>query len=496
MTAEAKRRIARASVAILIVAVGLCVIFARIERSPRLLDQDEAACIFAGYYLETFLDRDFKNENWHAFDKYAEHPPVGGYLFGSMLHVISEPMKSAEPRRFWFEHTFDPDYYPHKFFDEISKRYSYHQLISARTMSAGIAFFTALFAMLMMKRLFGLRAALAFYALLVSNPLYAHIGRLATYDIFILLLMVCGVWIAQEIATATALSRARATLFALALAAVIGVGISTKISFFSVIPLIFLPAVFLAGDRRKALRRALIVAAAIPVGLLIGHLLDPASYGHFFGTIAERIRARSDMIGIQRTLFFMEDLKNPAERAGFDLYEIFFWRQGQCLAAILSTLSLAYPFFFRGNKRKAAYVFSIAGVCLFFTFFMTPLAWVRYAAQYLPFIMMPAGLGFCVIFYILGNFRQGGQRFRIFSLILFLILIILVHIASFLLPILGRKPPPSPQRIEISRKFAWSLTHPGEDPNIHKELYNFFVTTGDIKQAKKQADIVEKMGVK
>ena len=95
------RRITIIICAVVIVA-GTAFTMLNVDRSGRLRDIDEAAWLFNGYYLDLYATGRWDDRAWNEFDMCAQHPPAANYLFGALLHAIGEPMKSMEPRRFWF----------------------------------------------------------------------------------------------------------------------------------------------------------------------------------------------------------------------------------------------------------------------------------------------------------------------------------------------------------------------------------------------------------
>jgi hypothetical protein len=66
-----------------------------------LIDSDEVAWIFAGYYFNLyFLRFDFFHPDWKDYEAF-DHPPFAKYVVGGSLYLKGYTIDSLDPKKFW-----------------------------------------------------------------------------------------------------------------------------------------------------------------------------------------------------------------------------------------------------------------------------------------------------------------------------------------------------------------------------------------------------------
>lgn len=65
-----------------------------------LIDSDEVAWIFTGYYFNLyFLRFDLFHSDWSDYEAF-DHPPLAKYIVGGSLYVKGYTIDSLDPKRF------------------------------------------------------------------------------------------------------------------------------------------------------------------------------------------------------------------------------------------------------------------------------------------------------------------------------------------------------------------------------------------------------------
>lgn len=475
-------------VLIAVILIGVISLIWSVDRGPKLLDLDEAAWVFNGYYLDLYLSGDWKNPDWVAFDKYAQHPPAANYVFGALLHAIGEPMKDMEPRRFWFEHDLEIILSPGQFISGVMKRLSMRQVVACRFMAAAFACLAAGTVFLFASRLFGPLAGVVSFLLLILHPLFRHVATLATADTFFIFLTVLTVWLSFELATR------KSWILASLLSLVLGVSFGTKIVSFANVGAVAIVMAFMSRSKRDWFTSAIFVLVAVFGSLAIAYLLDPGLSGAPLAQTLSRIAWRQDRIGIQQIVFVSQRIASWTGRLSFALYFEFFSEIVGVIIFLLTTSCVARCLSASPERRKCVLVTILATYFFGLTLLTLPMSWVRYVAQYLPFAVLPAGAGAVLIFDIVKKWSGFSKPGRIYRLVVALGVVTITPLLQIVLSPKGvhMPPPPTEQEVRIAKMFAFSLTHPGEDQAVHKYLYEYFKGKGEDKRAEEQLNFYRK----
>lgn len=450
----------------LALAAGAASLFASVDSSPHLRDADEAAWAFNGYYLDLYLSGDWENPDWRAFDRYAQHPPAANHLFGALLHAVGEPMRTMEPRRYWFENDMLLALDPGRFIGEIGRRLSARQLVAGRWMAAGFAWLAAVSLFFMARKVAGALAGLLAFALIILHPIFRGAAALATADTFFIFLTVAAVWVAAEIPRALASSRRRAWALALLLALVLGISFATKIIAFANIAAAAIAAALFCRSKRELLASAALIAMAVAAGLGVAYLLDPGLHGSPISQTLARIAWRQERIGIQQVVFVGQRLATVGQRLSFAAFFDFLSSAPGMIAALGSAACAIACTRASDLRRGAICAISLAAYYFILTIYALPMAWPRYLAAYLPFLILPAGVGAAAIVRIARGWSLAPARVRQQSLAGALAAMLALGAArAALSPREAHMPPaPTAEEIRASRGLAEKLLADHDGP--------------------------------
>lgn len=481
----------RAAVALLaaVIIAGLAISLLNVKRTRQLFDVDEAAWIFNGYYLDLYLFGDWKNPDWRAFEKYAQHPPGTAYVFGALLHAIGEPMRSMEPRRFWFENDMNLILDPPKFFKGLYERLSYRQVIAGRYMSAAFAWMTAAAVMLLAYRLTRspIGAVVAF-VLFIFHPLVMSVGTLAAGDTFIMFASVLAIILSMEIAI-----RKRWWLLWPTLAAAMGVAFASKISSYALIPPAAAVAIAISEDKRIAVRNAALVCLAAAAAFGVACILDPGLHASPISATIERFYWRMDRVGIQKIVFVDQYLGSVADRISFCLHHLFFSSASAMIFIGLSIAGIVRGLRMGQGRRPAICAIFLFAYFLILTVAFTPMAWTRYVAAYLPFMMILPALG---VEAICEGIRHGAvKKGSLTAAAVVLAVLIVIGWASNL-RWRGNQPLADRYHRNIAMLFAFSQMYPGGDGAVHETLFRYFDAMGERQRADREMEILQKMAIR
>lgn len=490
----------KSAAAVLVAAVlviGAVFSVASVDRSDRIRDVDEAAWIFNGAFLDLYLSGDWDNPDWNAFDVYAHHPPLGNYIFGALLYAIGEPVKSMEPRRFWYANSFDIAWRPGYFIEGLYDRVTGRQLVAGRILSALVGWLAAVALMVLAWRLIGPVAGISSYALLLLHPVFRDVATLCSVESLIMLLSVLTVLFSWEMGRSMSCNRPVAALWCLLAGVCFGLFLATKISAIPWIAAVAMAAIAGARGKREIALSLLGIAAVALVAFGLAVLLDPGLHRAPLATTIERIELRFIQVDMQSRFFLWQRIPDIWGRLAFSSYWAFF---SSAFAFILFLLALAGV----GGRflcspvspdRGRSLVVSLAALSFFMVAATLPLAWVRYVATALPFIALLGGLGSENLRNIAPNWRRLARprRLAVGSIAGFLVLASILLSFGFRFYGWHEPPAPSNEELRISRMFLFSLKNPGIDRGVHNELLRYFEDRGERVWADYQRSWLEKM---
>ena len=490
------------SIIIVVLAVGLYFNIHNVKDDYQLRDSDEAAWIFNSKFLDLYMDGDWKNPAWNEFDKYAQHPPVGKYLFGVLMKSIDKPVKDMEGRRFWFENDMSTVLNSKAFSAELIKRLDYKQVLAGRYMSAIFGFLTAACLMYLGIRLFSYAGGIASFILLLLHPVFRYAQSLCSGDTFIMFISFLAIIFSYEMCVKKR-KIGRELLFVLALGIMLGLAFGSKISSYALIlPVLIIPIIY-SSDRKHLSLLLKMSLLSIIIGFLVVYLLDPGLHESPVFTLVQRILARVERVQIQKYVFIDHSFKSFTERLSFGVYSIYFSSSIPLIAFILTKVGFLFLLFsiFPFNKRNVAFCVLIFLFGVIFTVYFLQMAWPRYAAMNLPFMMLATASGTATLKNYFSSLRTSDKRKRLTGFVC-IIVVMLYAWSSYLyfkpnerhLPTLATKD----ERI-MAKMFAFSLARPGVDRRIHEILYNYFNGLGDktwVKYEKLVLDTISQKDLK
>lgn len=465
---------------------GLVFNISRVDTSYNLRDIDEAAWVFNGYFLDLYISGDWKNPDWNAFDRYANHPPVGAYVFGLLEHAIGEPMKSMEPRRFWFENDLDAVNFPEPFIKGLMERLTPKQLIAGRMMAAVFGWFAAIALMILAWRLVGPIAGIASFSLFLVHPAILQVSNLCSIETFIILISIFTVMAAFEMGSAIDVHRGKMIRWWVLLAFAFGLFLGIKISAFTWVAAIAVAAVAGTSNRRTALHAILGVALAVVAAFGIAILLDPGLHTNPLQVTLERLDWRLLRIEIQQMIFIGRKIDSFLHRFAFAFGWTFSSSAISYAVLVLCSFGILGRkiFVVKGQKdKKHALVFGLAVYSFFIMLMTLPMAWVRYVSTSVPFIILLAGVGASWFWGMCTNWKSIPIKTRwvVISCAVIIIAASESLYIGFHMHKWHRTSLPSKEETLIARKIAWSLARPGTDPSVHRELMGYFEKIGNKK---------------
>ncbi len=384
------------------IAVAAAFIFCMmsVNTAPRQLDADETAWIANAHYFELFMAGDFDSAKWHEFEKYGQHPPVGSYLFGALTRAIGYPVKTMEPRRFWYEKDMLLFLDPGKFYAEMGKRVNYEQVLAGRYMSMFFGWVTAVLTMILAYRLCGAFGGVTALFLMVLHSRFIIVATLCAGDTFIMALAVGVVLASIEMGRRG--SKLRWPVF---LGVLLGLAVETKISLFSLVPVVFVVSVLSAvhceelqgevvSPHVPRVKRAIVGSiTAVVVAALVAYAIDPGMWGGPISETILRFATRAERVDIQRNVFVFDRLDTLWERLRF-IACVYFFKSSEGLALLgLTVAGLFALLFSKKMLMKRIIVLFLTAYFFALTVLMAPLSWLRYIIAFMPFLILPAAYG-------------------------------------------------------------------------------------------------------
>jgi len=145
----------------------------------RLIDADEVAWIFGGYYFNLyFLHFDLFHEDWNDYEAF-DHPPLGKYIVGGSLYLKGYTIDSLGPKRFWnnIPLTEIPKNYL-KYFDLVKDQIPNPTVVVPFTRS--VIFLFALSSLLLIyifvRTFYGVLPAFISLLLIISSPIFYYVS--------------------------------------------------------------------------------------------------------------------------------------------------------------------------------------------------------------------------------------------------------------------------------------------------------------------------------
>ncbi|MBT3182128.1 MAG: phospholipid carrier-dependent glycosyltransferase [Deltaproteobacteria bacterium] len=486
-----KNRTSKIVIAVVVVVVGVMICFSSVKKDRDLLTVDEAAWIFDSGYLHLYLSGDWDNAEWHSLDKYAKHPPFGGYLFGTLMKLIGEPIDGLEPAHFWNENDISKLRYPENFFRGINERFSYRQLIAGRYLSISFGVLAALMTMLLAYRLVGYWGAIFGYVILIINPIFRHIASMATPDLFLIFLSLLAVYISVEISNRPRIDK-KSWLMAILLSSVLGVAFATKISAYAIAAMIFIPMFFLSKKGTLS-RKFLLGVAMVFAGILIAYILDPNLHGDPLGAVFNRMVWRLNRLDIQQLTSPSLALLTVADRLHHDLYTIFLINTEAFVLFIFTVIGMVGIIYKIVDARKSYVVLFLAIFSLILTLALTPLALLRYVFAYIPFLVLLASVGGETVSTVISKFGGMNSTSKVKVCGFAVAILMCAMMVRYLTPkyIVNNAPQIDERSWNLISDYEKSIMYPREDMELHMKLYEYFKGAGDVKRADRQKRYLE-----
>jgi len=140
-----------------------------------LIDSDEVAWIFTGYYFNLyFLRFDLFHPDWDDYEAF-DHPPLAKYIVGGSLYLKGYTIDSLDPKRFW--NSIPINKFP-IYFDLIKHQIPNPIIVIpfTRTVIFIFALSSLLLIYLFVRTSYGILPALISTSLIIINPIFNKIS--------------------------------------------------------------------------------------------------------------------------------------------------------------------------------------------------------------------------------------------------------------------------------------------------------------------------------
>ena len=475
---------------------GSVLVFSSVNDQHRLLDLDEAAWTFDRYFFDLYSSGDWDPEKWHEFDKYAQHPPVGMYLFGALGHAIGGPPASVEHKRFWYEADLRVPFDKAGVVSDLQSRLTYKQVLAGRHMAAAFAALSAILLFFLVRIFAGNVTAAVAYAIFVTHPIFLQVAELATPDSFLLALHILVFLVAVVCFRSFKGHSRRGLALFLPLAILLGLSFATKISAYAWIPPLLLCALIVPNSRSGILRSLALLVGAVLLGFGVACLLDPGLHGSPLTHLFSRFVQRIDRVEIQQVIFAAQSLASHFDRFCFFMGHLFFSNaMASAIFLPLFVVGLISPFFGTygfASRRMRVLGVALGIVSIAMTYATMPMAWGRYIVTCLPFLLLVAALGLDLIIALVRDWATVGKGVR---WAIFVVLLLVATMAAATKQDLGprycRVPrQPSPEKVFVSKVYSFSLMFPGKSRGAHEYMYDYFLEHSDEKRARREKEIL------
>ena len=172
------------------------------KKYEELIDSDEVAWIFTGYYFNLyFLRGGLLHPDWNDYEAF-DHPPLAKYIVGAALFLKGYTIDSLEPKRFW--NTIPIDQFP-KYFDLIKDKIPNPTIVIpfVRSVIFGFALSSLLLIYLFVRTSYGILPALISTSLITINPIFSKVSAWILAEpillfFFALFLLLCAFYLKTQ----------------------------------------------------------------------------------------------------------------------------------------------------------------------------------------------------------------------------------------------------------------------------------------------------------
>jgi hypothetical protein len=140
-----------------------------------LIDSDEVAWIFTGYYFNLyFLRFDLFHPDWTDYEAF-DHPPLAKYVVGGSLYLKGYTIDSLDPKRFW--NSIPINKFP-VYFEVVKHQIPNPTIVIpfVRSVIFGFALSSLLLIYLFVRTSYGILPALISASLIIINPIFDKIS--------------------------------------------------------------------------------------------------------------------------------------------------------------------------------------------------------------------------------------------------------------------------------------------------------------------------------
>jgi hypothetical protein len=167
-----------------------------------LIDSDEVAWIFTGYYFNLyFLRGGLLHPDWKDYEAF-DHPPLAKYIVGGALFIKGYTIDSLDPKKFW--NTVPIDQFP-KYFDLIKDKIPNPTIVIpfVRSVIFGFALSSLLLIYLFIRTSYGILPAWISTSLIIINPIFSKISAWILAEpillfFFALFLLLCAFYLKTQ----------------------------------------------------------------------------------------------------------------------------------------------------------------------------------------------------------------------------------------------------------------------------------------------------------
>lgn len=361
-----------------------------------LIDSDEVAWIFTGYYFNLyFLRFDLFHPDWTDYEAF-DHPPLAKYVVGGSLYLKGYTIDSLDPKRFW--NSIPINKFP-VYFELVKHQIPNPTIVIPfiRSVIFGFALSSLLLIYLFVRNSYGILPALISTSLIIINPIFDKISAWILAEpillfFFALFLLFCAFYM-----------RTQKNIYLVLASIVCSLAFLTKLNGILLTPILII--IFLMKNRFSISKRdwKFVVVGFIAFSL-ITIFLNPVFMNIGVKAIGKMVEVRLSAFHIYQETYKDAALLSVSERfltaakMIFFRYSVFYQLVKIPVELIMFVLGMYYSF-----RRKDLFLLSIFAFLVVIPVCFLPYNVFKYYYWIFPFTHIIAGLSVNVLKDVLGK---------------------------------------------------------------------------------------------
>ena len=350
-----------------------------------LIDSDEVAWIFTGYYFNLyFLRFDLFHQDWNDYEAF-DHPPLAKYIVGGSLYLKGYTIDSLDPKRFW--NTIPINKFP-IYFDLLKHQIPNPTIVIpfTRTVIFIFALSSLLLIYLFVRTSYGILPALISTSLIIINPIFNKISAWILAEpillfFFALFLLFCAFYL-----------KTQKNIYVVFASIVCSLAFLTKLNGILLVPILII--VFLMKNKFSISKQDLKFAITGCIAfLLITIFLNPVFLNNGIKAIGKMVEVRLSAFHIYQETYKEAALLSVSERfltatkMIFFRYSVFYNLVKIPVELIMFVLGMYYSF-----RKRDLFLLSMFAFLVVIPISFLPYNVFKYFYWIFPFTHIIAGL--------------------------------------------------------------------------------------------------------